>query len=75
MVIPKFMSLRAYDLGKQGRSAFNRKLGLNIDENQLTLTPQDLLYATDYLVKVEKGIKNLDDIDHLKNRRVRTSGN
>jgi hypothetical protein len=37
MVIPKFMSLRAYDLGKQGRSAFNRKLGLNIDENQLTL--------------------------------------
>jgi DNA-directed RNA polymerase subunit beta len=70
----KFMSPRAYDLGKQGRSAFNRKLGLNIDENQLTLTPQDLLYATDYLVKVEKGIKNLDDIDHLKNRRVRTSG-
>jgi DNA-directed RNA polymerase beta subunit len=68
------MSPRAYDLGKQGRSAFNRKLGLNIDENQLTLTPQDLLYATDYLVKVEKGIKNLDDIDHLKNRRVRTSG-
>jgi DNA-directed RNA polymerase subunit beta len=70
----KFMSPRAYDLGKQGRSAFNRKLGLNIDENQLTLTPQDLLYATDYLVKVEKGLKNLDDIDHLKNRRVRTSG-
>lgn len=70
----KFMNPRAYDLGKQGRSAFNRKLGLNIDANQLTLTPQDLLYATDYLIKVEKGLKNLDDIDHLKNRRVRTSG-
>jgi DNA-directed RNA polymerase subunit beta len=70
----KFMNPRAYDLGKQGRSAFNRKLGLNIDENQLTLTPQDLLYATDYLLKVEKGLKKLDDIDHLKNRRVRTSG-
>jgi DNA-directed RNA polymerase subunit beta len=68
------MNPRAYDLGKQGRSAFNRKLGLNIDENQLTLTPQDLLYATDYLLKVEKGLKKLDDIDHLKNRRVRTSG-
>lgn len=70
----KFMNPRSYDLGKQGRSAFNRKLGLNIDENQLILTPQDLLYATDYLVKVEKGLKSLDDIDHLKNRRVRTSG-
>jgi DNA-directed RNA polymerase subunit beta len=70
----KFMNPRAYDLGKQGRSAFNRKLGLKIDENQLVLTPQDLLYATDYLIKVEKGLKELDDIDHLKNRRVRTSG-
>lgn len=70
----KFMNPRAYDLSKQGRSAFNRKLGLNIDENQLILTPQDLLFATDYLIKVEKGLKNLDDIDHLKNRRVRTSG-
>lgn len=73
-IFQKFMNPRAYELGKQGRSAFNRKLGLNIDENQFTLTPQDLLCATDYLVKVEKGLKNLDDIDHLKNRRVRTSG-
>jgi DNA-directed RNA polymerase beta subunit len=70
----KFMNPRAYDLGKQGRSAFNRKLGLKIDERQLTLTAQDLLYATDYLIKVEKGLRNLDDIDHLQNRRVRTSG-
>jgi len=70
----KFMNPRAYDLGKQGRAAFNRKLGVKIDENQLTLTAQDLLSATDYLIKVEKGLKNIDDIDHLKNRRVRTSG-
>ncbi len=70
----KFMSPRSYDLGKQGRFAFNRKLGLKIDEKQLVLTPQDLLYATDYLIKVEKGLGHLDDIDHLKNRRVRTSG-
>jgi DNA-directed RNA polymerase subunit beta len=70
----KFMNPRSYDLSKQGRSAFNKKLGLKIDANQLTLTPQDLLSATNYLLKVEKGLKNLDDIDHLKNRRVRTSG-
>nr|YP_010564992.1 RNA polymerase subunit beta 1 [Hyalomonas oviformis]UZA61993.1 RNA polymerase subunit beta 1 [Hyalomonas oviformis] len=70
----KFMNPRVYDLGKQGRLAFNRKLGLNVHQTMLTLTPQDLLYATDYLIKVEKGLKPLDDIDHLKHRRVRTSG-
>lgn len=70
----KFMNPRTYDLGKQGRAAFNQKLGLKITSNQLTLTGQDLLYATDYLIKVEKGLKKIDDIDHLKNRRVRTSG-
>nr|YP_009185300.1 beta subunit of RNA polymerase [Phacotus lenticularis]ALO63611.1 beta subunit of RNA polymerase [Phacotus lenticularis] len=70
----KFMNPRTYDLGKQGRAAFNHKLGLKIAPNQLTLTGQDLLYATDYLIKVEKGLKKIDDIDHLKNRRVRTSG-
>lgn len=70
----KFMNPRAYDLGKQGRAAFNKKLGLKIDQKQFTLTSQDLLSATNYLIKVEKGLKNIDDIDHLKNRRVRTSG-
>lgn len=70
----KFMNPRNYDLGKQGRIAINKKLGLNIAPNQLTLTPQDLLYAVNYLIKVEQGLKEIDDIDHLKNRRVRTSG-
>ena len=70
----KFMNPRSYDLGRQGRVAFNKKLELKISENQLTLTPYDLLSATNYLLNVEKGLKNIDDIDHLKNRRVRTSG-
>nr|YP_005089840.1 beta subunit of RNA polymerase fragment 1 [Dunaliella salina]ACS95103.1 beta subunit of RNA polymerase fragment 1 [Dunaliella salina] len=70
----RFMNPRSYDLGKQGRIAFNKKLGLTIASHQLTLTGLDVLYATDYLIKVEKGIFNTDDIDHLKNRRVRTSG-
>lgn len=70
----KFMNPKNYDLGKQGRLAINKKLGLNIASNQLTLTPQDLLYAINYLIEVEQGLKNIDDIDHLKNRRVRTSG-
>jgi DNA-directed RNA polymerase subunit beta len=70
----KFMNPRTYDLGKQGRAAFNHKFSLKISPNIFTLTGQDLLHATDYLIKVEKGIKKIDDIDHLKNRRVRTSG-
>jgi DNA-directed RNA polymerase beta subunit len=70
----KFMNPRSYNLGKQGRLSFNKKLGLNILPNQTTLTGLDVLYATDYLLKVEKGIFKIDDIDHLKNRRVRTSG-
>ncbi len=70
----RFMNPRSYDLGKQGRISFNKKLGITIASDQLTLTGLDVLYATDYLIKVEKGIYNIDDIDHLKNRRVRTSG-
>nr|ALO63379.1 beta subunit of RNA polymerase [Carteria sp. SAG 8-5] len=70
----KFMNPRNYDLGKQGRHSFNRKLGLTISPFQTTLTPQDVLYATDYLLKVEKGFKDIDDIDNLMNRRIRTSG-
>ncbi len=70
----RFMNPRSYDLGKQGRIAFNKKLGLTIASQQLTLTGLDVLYATDYLIKVEKGLYKTDDIDHLKNRRVRTSG-
>ena len=70
----KFMNPRTYDLGKQGRVALNKKLGLSLSLNQTTLTAQDLLSITDYLIKVEKGFYELDDIDHLKNRKVRSSG-
>jgi DNA-directed RNA polymerase subunit beta len=70
----KFMNPRSYDLGKQGRISLNKKLGLSISLNQLTLTGDDILSTIDYLLKLEKGLKSVDDIDHLKNRRVRTSG-
>nr|YP_009491859.1 RNA polymerase beta subunit [Lacunastrum gracillimum]AWI68020.1 RNA polymerase beta subunit [Lacunastrum gracillimum] len=70
----KFMNPRTYDLSKQGRLSINQKLSLNLSPQQTTLTAQDLLSATDYLMKVEKGVYEIDDIDHLKNRRVRCSG-
>jgi DNA-directed RNA polymerase subunit beta len=73
-IFNKFMNPRTYDLGKVGRINFNRKLKLSISHDITTLTPQDLLAATNNLILVSKGLRELDDIDHLKNRRVRTSG-
>nr|QKN19284.1 beta subunit of RNA polymerase [Eudorina cylindrica] len=70
----KFMNPRTYDLGKIGRLNFNNKLKLAVSSNITTLTPQDFLAATNNLILVSKGLRELDDIDHLKNRRVRTSG-
>jgi DNA-directed RNA polymerase beta subunit len=73
-IFNKFMNPRTYELSKQGRINFNKKLGLDIPISQSTLTAQDLLAATEYLIQLEKGITTTDDIDHLKNRRVRTVG-
>jgi DNA-directed RNA polymerase subunit beta len=70
----KFMNPRMYDLGKQGRLSMNKKLGLTISPEQTTLTALDLLLATDYLMKMQDGVYEVDDIDHLKNKRVRSSG-
>lgn len=70
----KFMNPRMYDLGKQGRLSINKKLGLTIPIEQTTLTALDLLLATDYLMKMQDGVFEVDDIDHLKNKRVRSSG-
>lgn len=70
----KFMNPRMYDLGKQGRLSINKKLGLTIPAEQTTLTALDLLLATDYLMKMQDGVYEVDDIDHLKNKRVRSSG-
>jgi DNA-directed RNA polymerase subunit beta len=65
----KFFQQRC-ELGKIGRSNINKKLNLNIPENETFLLPQDILTAVDYLIKLKFGLGRLDDIDHLKNRRV-----
>nr|WVD56122.1 beta subunit of RNA polymerase a [Tetradesmus sp. JML-2023b] len=70
----KFMNPRTYDLGKQGRWLINKKLGLTIPLQQTTLTALDVLTATDSLMKIEDDFFEIDDIDHLKNKRVRTAG-
>jgi len=68
------MNPRTYDLGKQGRWSINKKLGLTIPIEQTTLTALDLLTTTDYLMRIEDGLFDIDDIDNLKNKRVRSSG-
>ena len=70
----KFFSHRTYDLSDVGRAQLNKKFQIEVLLNTYVLTPQDLLCATDYLIKLDYGIGIVDDIDHLKNRRVRASG-
>lgn len=70
----KLMNPRTYDLGKAGRFALNKKFNLSLSLFQTTLTAQDILAATEYLIQVEKGLKQVDDIDNLQNRRVKTAG-
>nr|YP_009379777.1 RNA polymerase beta chain [Callitris rhomboidea]BAX56304.1 RNA polymerase beta chain [Callitris rhomboidea] len=59
-------------LGKMGRQNLNKKLSLVRSENDILSLPQDILDAVDYLIKVQFGTGTLDDIDHLKNRYVRS---
>ncbi len=66
---------RFYDLTKVGRIRMNRKLNLSIDQDKLVLTKEDIIATIKYLVDFrEKGEGELDDIDHLGNRRVRLVG-
>ncbi len=70
-----FFNPRLYDLTKVGRIRMNRKLGLSIDEEMSTLTREDFIATIKYLVNLrERGEGELDDIDHLGNRRVRLVG-
>lgn len=66
---------RLYDLTRVGRIRMNRKLGLTIAEENMALTRDDIFATIRYLVNLrERGEGELDDIDHLGNRRVRLVG-
>ena len=70
----RFFDPKRYDLGKVGRYKLNKKLGLSVPENIRVLTPQDTLAAIDYLINLKFDLGEVDDIDHLGNRRVRSVG-
>ncbi|MDA8693232.1 DNA-directed RNA polymerase subunit beta, partial [Saprospiraceae bacterium] len=69
-----FFSDKRYNLGEVGRYKINRKLGLDIDPGNLVLTKDDIIEIIKYIVDLINQKAELDDIDHLSNRRVRTVG-
>ena len=69
-----FFSDKRYDLGEVGRFRINRKLGLNIDMDIKVLTKEDIIEIIKYLIELINSKADVDDIDHLSNRRVRTVG-
>ena len=70
----KFYDVNRYRLGRVGRFRINRKLKLDVSEKEMTLRPEDLIAAIAYLLKLTEGADDaeIDDIDHLGNRRLRT---
>ncbi|MBR2442833.1 MAG: DNA-directed RNA polymerase subunit beta, partial [Rikenellaceae bacterium] len=69
-----FFSDKRYDLGDVGRFRINKKLDLGIDPAIRTLTREDIIAIIKYLIQLINSRAELDDIDHLSNRRVRTVG-
>ncbi len=69
-----FFSDKRYDLGIVGRYRINKKLNLEIPEETKVLTKQDIIEIIKYLIELINSKADVDDIDHLSNRRVRTVG-
>jgi len=69
-----FFSDKRYDLGDVGRYRLNKKLGLDIEMKVKILTKEDIIKIIKYLIELINSKTDVDDIDHLSNRRVRTVG-
>jgi len=69
-----FFSDKRYDLGEVGRYRLNKKLGLDTDLEHRVLTREDIIQIIKYLIELINSKTDVDDIDHLSNRRVRTVG-
>jgi DNA-directed RNA polymerase subunit beta len=69
-----FFSDKRYDLGEVGRYRINKKLGLSTESDVKVLTKEDIIEIIKYLIQLINSKTDVDDIDHLSNRRVRTVG-
>ncbi|KAG9438781.1 hypothetical protein H6P81_021261 [Aristolochia fimbriata] len=67
----KFFQQRC-ELGRIGRRNMNRRLNLDIPQNNIFLLPRDILAAADHLIGMKFGMGTLDDMNHLKNKRIRS---
>ena len=70
----RFFDEKKYDIGRVGRYKLNKKLNLNIPDNRRTLTVEDIVSTIEYLINLTYDEGQLDDIDHLGNRRIRSVG-
>jgi DNA-directed RNA polymerase subunit beta len=68
----KFFDSNRYRLGKVGRFRLNRKFGQSVNEDEMTLRPEDFLNTMKYMLALRNNEGEVDDIDHLGNRRLRT---
>ena len=69
-----FFSEKRYDLGEVGRYRINKKLNLSTSPDVKVLTKEDIIEIVKYLIELINSKTDVDDIDHLSNRRVRTVG-
>jgi DNA-directed RNA polymerase subunit beta len=69
-----FFSDQRYNLGEVGRYRMNKKLNLDIEIDKQVLTKLDIITIVKYLIELINSKAEIDDIDHLSNRRVRTVG-
>ena len=69
-----FFSEQRYSLGEVGRYRLNKKLGLNIPEKTEVLTKEDIISIVRHLIELVNSKAEVDDIDHLSNRRIKTVG-
>ena len=69
-----FFSEQRYSLGVVGRYRLNKKLGLNISEDVEVLTKEDIIAIVRHLIELVNSKAEVDDIDHLSNRRIKTVG-
>ena len=74
MITNLFFSEKRYDLGEVGRYRINKKLGLTTPMDVKVLTKEDIIAIIKYLIELINSKADVDDIDHLSNRRVRTVG-
>ena len=74
VIMNLFFSEKRYDLGDVGRFRINKKLNMDIPMDTRTLTNEDIIEIIKYLIGLINSKTDVDDIDHLSNRRVRTVG-